>query len=127
VTTDRAYAIGITTATRYLPEHSDPKTQRYAFAYTITLTNLGTTASQLIARHWIIEDAQGHTHEVKGLGVVGHQPLLQPGESFQYTSSSQLRTPTGRMHGSYFFVTEDGVRFDAEIPPFDLIMTRHLH
>ena len=76
--------------------------------------------AQLISRHWVISDANGHNEEVKGLGVVGHQPLLKPGESFQYTSGSRLRTPSGTMHGSYFFVAEDGERFEAPIPMFVL-------
>ena len=90
----------------------------YAFAYTVTITNTGDVAAQLISRHWVIIDANGHAEEVKGLGVVGHQPLLKPGESFQYSSGSRLRTPTGTMHGSYFFVAEDGERFEAVIGMF---------
>lgn len=105
---------------RYLPEQSAPERAVYGFAYTVTITNTGDTAAQLISRHWIIRDANGHTEEVKGLGVVGHQPLLKPGESFQYSSGSRLRTPTGTMHGSYFFVAEDGQRFEASIAMFVL-------
>jgi ApaG protein len=105
---------------RYMPEHSSPASDVYGFAYTVTITNTGEVAAQLISRHWIISDAKGHTEEVKGLGVVGHQPLLKPGESFQYSSGSRLRTPTGTMHGSYFFVAEDGERFEAPIPMFVL-------
>lgn len=104
----------------YLPEQSAPEDEVYGFAYTVTITNTGEVAAQLISRHWIISDARGHTEEVKGLGVVGHQPLLKPGESFQYSSGSRLRTPTGTMHGSYFFVAEDGERFEAVIPMFVL-------
>jgi len=104
----------------YLPEQSAPADDVYGFAYTVTITNTGDVAAQLISRHWIISDARGHTEEVKGLGVVGHQPLLKPGESFQYSSGSRLRTPTGTMHGSYFFVAEDGERFEAAIPMFVL-------
>ena len=104
----------------YLPDQSAPEEGVYGFAYTVTITNTGETAAQLISRHWVISDAKGHTEEVKGLGVVGHQPLLKPGESFQYSSGSRLRTPTGTMHGRYFFVAEDGERFEAAIPLFVL-------
>ncbi|MDP1740024.1 Co2+/Mg2+ efflux protein ApaG [Polaromonas sp.] len=105
---------------RYLPEQSAPGQEVYSFAYTVTITNTGGVAAQLISRHWVISDAKGHTEEVKGLGVVGHQPLLKPGESFQYSSGSRLRTPTGTMHGSYFFVAEDGTRFEAPVAMFVL-------
>ena len=104
----------------YLPEQSAPEDEVYGFAYTVTITNTGEVAAQLISRHWIISDARGHTEEVRGLGVVGHQPLLKPGESFQYSSGARLRTPTGTMHGSYFLVAEDGERFEAAIPLFVL-------
>lgn len=104
----------------YLPAQSSPEDEVYGFAYTVTVTNTGEVAAQLISRHWVISDARGHTEEVKGLGVVGHQPLLKPGESFQYSSGARLRTPTGTMHGSYFFVAEDGERFEAVIPLFVL-------
>jgi len=105
---------------QYLPEHSAPEQAVYSFAYTVTITNTGDMAAQLISRHWVISDANGHTEEVNGLGVVGHQPLLKPGESFQYSSGSRLRTPTGTMHGRYFFVAEDGERFEAVIAMFVL-------
>jgi ApaG protein len=105
---------------QYLPEQSAPAEGIYSFAYTITITNAGAQAAQLISRHWIINDAAGHGEEVKGLGVVGQQPLIKPGESFQYTSGCRLRTPTGTMHGSYFFVSEGGERFDITIPLFVL-------
>ncbi|MEO7953318.1 MAG: Co2+/Mg2+ efflux protein ApaG [Polaromonas sp.] len=108
----------------YLPEQSSPQDSLYGFSYTVTVTNVGDVPAQLISRHWIISDANGHTEEVKGLGVVGHQPLLKPGESFQYTSGSRLRTASGTMHGSYFFVAEDGERFDVTIPLFVLEATR---
>ena len=106
---------------QYLPDQSDPNRDRYAFAYTVTISNRGDTAAQLIARHWIIVDGRGHTEEVKGLGVVGQQPLLQPGEAFQYTSGAVLRTPLGSMRGSYFCVADDGTRFEADIPAFALV------
>ena len=105
---------------QYMPEHSSPDDSIFGFSYTVTITNTGQVTAQLISRHWEIVDANGHVEEVKGLGVVGHQPLLKPGESFQYSSGSRLRTPTGAMHGTYFFVAEDGERFEALIPMFVL-------
>ncbi|MEZ5663588.1 MAG: Co2+/Mg2+ efflux protein ApaG [Burkholderiaceae bacterium] len=107
--------------TQYLSEQSSVDEGVYAYAYTITITNTGNVSAQLIARHWIIDDALGHTEEVKGLGVVGHQPLLRPGESFQYTSGTRLRTSTGTMRGSYFCVAEDGERFEAPVAEFALV------
>ena len=104
----------------YLPDQSSVQQGVYAFAYTVTVTNTGAVAAQLISRHWLISDANGHTEEVKCLGVVGNKPLLKPGESFQYSSGSRLRTPSGAMHGSYFCVAEDGERFEAAIPMFVL-------
>jgi ApaG protein len=112
------FQVGVTS--QYVADQSDPSDDVYAFSYTITVSNTGTTPAQLISRHWIIVDAHGHTEEVKGLGVVGHQPLLKPGESFQYSSGCRLRTPTGTMHGSYFCVAEDGERFDVPIDLFVL-------
>ena len=114
------YQFSVEVEPQYLPEQSDPGQDAYGFAYTITISNTGEVAAQLIARHWIISDARGHTEEVKGLGVVGHQPLLKPGESFQYTSGCRLRTASGTMHGSYFCVAEDGERFETSIPLFVL-------
>jgi ApaG protein len=105
---------------RYLAEQSDPKQDVYAFSYAITITNVGEVAAQLISRSWNINDARGHTERVKGLGVVGHQPLLQPGQSFQYSSGTRLRTPTGTMHGSFFCVAEDGEKFETDVPMFVL-------
>lgn len=105
---------------QYLPEQSAPEQAIHSFSYTVTVTNTGQVAAQLISRHWVISDAKGHTEEVKGLGVVGQQPLLKPGESFQYTSGSRLRTASGTMHGSYFCVAEDGERFEAAVPLFVL-------
>ena len=108
---------------RYLPEESDPLQETYGFAYTITLSNHGEVPAQLISRHWIILDADGHREEVRGLGVVGHQPLLKPGEGFEYTSGCRLRTPPGTMEGTYFFVKEDGASFEVPIPRFTLDAT----
>jgi ApaG protein len=105
---------------RYLPQHSSPADGVYRFAYTITIRNAGEVAAQLIARHWEVEDAEGRTQVVDGLGVVGQQPLLQPGEVFRYTSSVELNTPMGVMSGHYFCVAVDGTRFEAVIAPFVL-------
>ncbi|MBS0595929.1 MAG: Co2+/Mg2+ efflux protein ApaG [Proteobacteria bacterium] len=114
------YQFSVDAAPSFLPDQSDPEAGLYGFAYTITVRNTGDVAAQLVSRHWIIQDARGHTEEVKGLGVVGQQPLLQPGEAFQYTSGCRLRTASGTMHGSYFCVAEDGARFEAAIPLFVL-------
>lgn len=107
----------------FLADQSDASRSLYAFAYTITVRNTGRVAAQLIARHWVITDASGHTEEVKGLGVVGQQPLLKPGESFQYTSGTRMRTPSGLMRGTFLVVSEEGERFDIEVPPFVLEAT----
>lgn len=123
----KKYEIAIEVTTQYLPEQSDPDAERYFFAYTITVTNSGSVAAQLISRHWIITDAEGKKEEVRGLGVVGHQPLLKPGESFEYTSGCPLASPVGIMSGSYQMVAEDGTRFEAPIPEFMLAMPRTLH
>ena len=114
------YQFQVQVQPQYLPDQSQPERGHYGFAYTVTVHNTGEVAAQLISRHWLISDARGHLQEVKGLGVVGQQPLLRPGEAFQYTSGCHLRTPTGTMHGSYFCVAEDGERFEAEIPMFVL-------
>jgi len=105
---------------QYLPDQSDPTGELYVFAYTITIANTGEVPAQLISRSWNVNDANGHTEKVKGLGVVGQQPFLKPGQSFEYTSGTRLRTPTGTMHGSFFCVAEDGERFEADIPMFVL-------
>lgn len=118
-----AYAIQIDVLPQYVPEQSDPLRALFAFAYTITVTNTGQVAAQLISRHWIIQNDLGHAEEVQGLGVVGQQPLLQPGQSFQYTSGCRLRSASGTMRGSFFFVAENGHRFDVQIAPFVLEST----
>ncbi len=105
---------------QYLPEQSSPDEELYVFAYTITITNIGEVAAQLISRTWNVNDSNGHTEKVRGLGVVGQQPLLKPGQAFEYTSGTRLRTPTGTMHGSFFCVAEDGEKFDTDIPMFVL-------
>ncbi len=117
------YQFSVDVEPAYLPDQSDPAREQFGFSYTITVTNTGEVPAQLIARRWIISDARGHTEEVKGLGVVGQQPFLKPGEAFQYTSGCRLRTATGTMHGSYFCVAEDGERFDVPIPLFVLDAT----
>lgn len=114
------YLFSVEVQPEYLPEQSEPAQALYAFAYTITIRNAGSVPAQLISRHWVICDARGHTEDVKGLGVVGHQPLLKPGEAFQYTSGCRLRTPSGTMHGSFFFVAEDGEKFETDVPMFVL-------
>jgi ApaG protein len=112
--------IRVRVQSQYLPDQSSPRDDRYVFAYTITISNEGTTAAQLKTRHWIITDARGEIEEVRGDGVVGEQPRLSPGQSFQYTSGCVLETAVGTMHGSYRFWREDGSYFDAEIAPFSL-------
>ncbi|HVL76252.1 MAG TPA: Co2+/Mg2+ efflux protein ApaG [Noviherbaspirillum sp.] len=122
-----AYEFTVSVRTQYLAEQSDPERSSFVFAYTITIRNTGDVAAQLISRHWVIVDANNRREEVKGLGVVGHQPLLRPGEQFEYTSGTALATPQGSMRGSYFCVAEDGERFEARIPEFLLSLPRTLH
>jgi ApaG protein len=114
------YQFKVQVKPRYLANQSDPAQGLYFFAYVVTIRNTGHIAAQLVSRSWSINDANGHIEKVKGLGVVGNQPFLQPGEVFEYTSSTRLRTPTGTMHGSYFCVAEDGERFDVDVPMFVL-------
>ncbi len=123
----KKYELNVTVRTDYLPEQSDEIIDRYVFAYTITIANTGSVAAQLISRHWIIADGGGSVQEVRGLGVVGEQPLLKPGDSFEYTSGTALSTPVGSMKGSYQMVAEDGLYFDATIPEFILSVPRILH
>jgi len=122
-----AYELTVTVRTQYLEEQSDPERSNYVFAYAITIKNTGQIAAQLISRHWIITDANNRVEEVRGLGVVGHQPLLQPGEQFEYTSGCALKTPQGSMTGKYFCVAEDGEQFEVKIPGFVLSLPRTLH
>jgi ApaG protein len=123
----KKYRIDIQPVAQFIPDQSDPDENRYLFVYTITITNNGEVPAQLVSRHWIITDAHEEIQEVRGLGVVGKQPLLKPGESFQYTSGSSLTTPVGTMKGTYQMVADDGTHFDAEIPEFTLAMPRVLH
>jgi ApaG protein len=122
-----AYQMTVTVRTQYLEDQSDPDRSHYVFAYAVTIKNSGNVASQVISRHWVITDANNHVQEVRGLGVVGHQPLLQPGEQFEYTSGTTLATPHGRMHGEYFCVAEDGEQFESPIPEFVFSLPRTLH
>ncbi|MBK7463405.1 MAG: Co2+/Mg2+ efflux protein ApaG [Betaproteobacteria bacterium] len=121
------YRIDIQPVAQFIPDQSDPDENRYLFAYTITIKNVGEVPAQLISRHWIITDGNNEQQEVRGLGVVGKQPLLKPGESFQYSSGSSLSTPVGTMKGTFQMVAEDGTHFNAEIPEFALAMPRVLH
>jgi ApaG protein len=114
------YAFLVEVTPQYLPDQSNPEEDLYVFAYTISITNTGEVTAQLISRTWNVNDAFGHTEKVRGLGVVGQQPLLKPSQTFEYTSGTRLRTPTGTMHGSFFCVAEDGEKFDADVPMFVL-------
>lgn len=111
----------------YLPDQSAPPDGPYAFAYTVTVKNVGDIAAQLIARHWVITDAAGHVEEVRGLAVVGHQPLLKPGEQFEYTSWTRIATAHGQMRGTYLCMTENAEPFDAAVPTFELVFPGLLH
>ncbi|HBD19919.1 MAG TPA: Co2+/Mg2+ efflux protein ApaG [Arenimonas sp.] len=121
------HAIQVVVATRFLDDQSIPEDDRYVFAYTIQIRNTGEVPARLISRHWVITDANGKVQEVRGEGVVGEQPWLRPGESFEYTSGAVLETPLGTMHGSYQMLADDGTRFDAMIDPFTLSIPRTLH
>jgi ApaG protein len=123
----KPYDLSITVIPQYLPEQSKPDEQHYVFAYTVRITNNGEHAAQVISRHWIITDGRQNVQEVRGLGVVGQQPLLAPGETFEYTSGCPLPTPHGTMKGSYHCVGDNGIPFEAEIAEFVLAMPRTLH
>ena len=116
-----------TVAVRPLPEQTDAAQQLYGFAYTVTIRNTGDVAAQLVARHWQITDHRGGVQEVRGLGVVGHQPLLKPGEQFEYTSWTRIDTPHGAMRGTFFCMTEDAQAFEAPVPEFALVYPGALH
>lgn len=121
------YSIKVAAQAFYLEEQSDPAQDRYVFAYTVLIQNQGNIAAKLLTRHWIITDANGKVEEVRGEGVVGEQPYLQPGEGFQYTSGAILETSVGSMKGSYQLLADDGRTFDTDIPPFVLSIPRTLH
>jgi ApaG protein len=121
------YAIEVETEVRFVPEQSKPEANRYVFAYEITLRNLGMMPARLQTRHWIITDANGKVEQVRGEGVGGEQPRLQPGESYSYTSGAVLETQVGTMHGTYLFHADDGTDFEAPIPEFVLSVPRTLH
>ena len=122
-----AYEFTVAVRTQYLEDQSDPDRNHYVFAYAVSIRNAGQVTAQLISRHWSIRDEDGNLEEVKGLGVVGHQPLLKPGEQFDYTSGTALKTPQGSMSGSYFCVAEDGTRFEAPVAEFVRSLPRTLH
>ena len=124
---EKRHQITVSAAVQYLAEQSDERAGRYVFAYTISIRNTGDAAAQLISRHWIITDSQGLVQEVRGLGVVGAQPVLRPGEQHEYSSGTAIATPVGTMRGSYQMVAEDGTRFEAPIPEFTLSVPRVLH
>jgi ApaG protein len=111
----------------FVEDQSDPSKNQYVFAYTISIVNTGTVPVQLVSRHWLITDANGKVDEVKGLGVIGQQPWLKPGESFEYTSGTNIETAVGTMRGTYSMLAEDGQAFEAAIPPFTLSVPRILH
>lgn len=121
------YRIAVDVDTSFVAEQSDPREKRFVFAYTITIKNEGDVPAKLLTRHWIITDANGKVQEVRGEGVVGEQPHLQPGQGFRYSSGAVLETPVGAMQGSYQMVADDGRQFDAPIAPFRLAMPGVLH
>jgi ApaG protein len=114
------YQFRVEVTPQYIAEQSAPEQGLYVFAYTVSIVNTGSMAAQVISRTWNVNDANGHTERVKGLGLVGQQPVLKPGQKFEYTSGTRLRTPTGTMHGSFFCVAEDGEKFDTDVPMFVL-------
>jgi len=124
---EKKYEVAVSSQTQYVAEQSDEESGRFVFAYTITILNKGSLPAQLVSRHWIITDARNQVQEVRGLGVVGAQPLIKPGESYEYTSGTAIATPVGTMKGSYQMVAEDGTHFDAQIPEFTLSVPRVLH
>jgi ApaG protein len=127
MTSQQTYECLVTVKTQYLADQSNIDASQYVFSYTIQITNTGRVAAQLISRHWVITDANNKVQEVRGLGVIGDQPLLEPGASYEYTSGTMLNTPVGTMHGTYQFTAVDGTQFDVEIPTFTLAMPRVLH
>ena len=124
---DKKYAVDVTAQAFYLPDQSDEENDQYVFAYTIRITNTGEVAAKVVSRHWIITDADSQVQEVRGMGVVGEQPTIKPGASFEYTSGSSLSTMVGTMRGTYQMSAEDGTKFVAKIPEFTLSVPRVLH
>ncbi|MCY1208215.1 Protein ApaG [compost metagenome] len=124
---DSPYKVDVSVVTRFLPEQSQPDENRFAFAYTVTIQNNGELPAQLLSRHWVITDGDGHVQEVRGAGVVGQQPRIEPGASHTYTSGTVMATRVGSMQGSYQMVADDGKRFDAIIAPFRLAVPGSLH
>ena len=124
---DSRYNIDVSVVTRYLPEQSQPEQNRFAFAYTVTVTNNGELPATLLSRHWVITDGDGRVQEVRGAGVVGQQPLIEAGASHTYSSGTVMTTRVGIMQGSYQMLAEDGKRFDAQIAPFRLAVPGSLH
>lgn len=124
---EKTFDIGIEVATNYIDDQSEPESDRYVFAYTITISNNGELPARLISRHWVITDANGKVQEVTGDGVVGEQPHLNPGEVFRYSSGAVLETPVGAMQGLYRMEADNGVNFDAPIAPFTLAVPGVLH
>ena len=123
----KRYEVTVEPVARFLADQSDPAKDQYVFTYTIKITNTGDVAAQLLSRHWIITDADHKVQEVKGLGVVGQQPMLKPGESFEYTGGASIPTNVGTMRGTYQMMAADGKAFDAPIPLFTLSVPRTLH
>ena len=121
------YCIDVQVKAGYIEAQSEPGDDRFVFAYTVTIRNTGSVAAQLMTRHWVITDAHNRVQEVRGEGVVGEQPHLEPGASFQYTSGAVLETAVGTMAGSYHMRADDGTQFDAAIPTFTLSVPRTLH
>jgi len=117
----------VETAPQYIESQSSPDSNRYIFAYTITITNVGITPAKLLTRHWLITDSNGKKQEVKGNGVIGEQPHLKPGETFRYTSGAMIETPVGVMQGKYVMLSDNGDQFKAAIPQFTLSIPRTLH
>jgi ApaG protein len=123
----KKYEITVTVDAHYVEDQSDPEEARFIFAYTVGIHNTGTVPAQLISRHWVIRDSAETVQEVRGLGVVGQQPLLKPDEKFEYTSGCAMNTPVGTMRGTYQMVADDGTQFEVDIPEFTLAMPRILH
>ncbi|GAA5787168.1 protein ApaG [Chitiniphilus shinanonensis] len=124
---DDKYRVTVDPRAMYMAEQSDEEGERYVFAYHITITNLGSATVQLVSRHWVIRDMHDKVQEVRGLGVIGEQPVLEPGQSFEYMSGATLETPVGTMRGCYQMRAVDGTEFETDIPEFVLSIPRTLH